>query len=84
MHTSTVEQIRATDLTVNADELTATLEDGRVITVPLVWYPRLLNATEAQRQNFRWIGRGIGIHWPDIDEDLSVAGFLLGLKAPSH
>lgn len=83
MSTSVVEQIRAVGLAVSADDLTATLEDGRVITVPLVWYPRLLKATEAQRQNYRWIGRGIGIHWPDIDEDLSVAGFLLGMKARS-
>jgi Protein of unknown function (DUF2442) len=81
MNTSTVEQIRAVSLAINEDYLSATLEDGRIITVPLVWYPRLLHATEAQRQNYRWIGRGVGIHWPDMDEDLSIAGFLLGLKA---
>jgi len=58
------------------DDLIATLEDGRTITVPLAWYPRLLHATAAQRANYRWIGHGTGIHWPDLDEDLSIAGFL--------
>ena len=56
--------------------MTAQLEDGRVITVPLAWYPRLLHATAEQRRNYQWIGQGEGIHWPDLDEDLSIAGFL--------
>ena len=50
--------------------------DGREINVPIEWFPRLRDATPAQRQNWRLIGRGVGIHWEDIDEDISVAGLL--------
>lgn len=60
--------------------LVCELQDGRIINVPLVWYPRLLNATKKQRDNWRLIGGGIGIHWPDLDEDLSVKGFLAGAQ----
>jgi hypothetical protein len=56
--------------------LQVTLSDGRVISVPLAWSPRLLAATPVQRQNWRLIGGGVGIHWPDIDEDISVKGLL--------
>ena len=56
--------------------------DGRIITVPLVWYPRLLNATSAQRQNWKIAGGGYGLHWPDLDEDLSTEGLLRGAPAP--
>jgi hypothetical protein len=56
--------------------------DGRTITVPLTWYPRLLNATEAQRNNWCVSAAGYGIHWPDIDEDLSTEGLLRGSPAP--
>jgi len=56
------------------DELHVTLMDGRTISVPLAWYPRLLNATKEQRKNWRLIGGGIGIHWPDVDEDISIEG----------
>jgi len=76
MSTSVTNRIRATDLGFTEDALTAQLEDGRVITVPLAWYPRLLHATAEQRRNYQWIGQGEGIHWPDLDEDLSIAGFL--------
>ena len=82
MSTSTVEQVRATDIGITEDEIVATLEDGRTIAVPLAWFPRLLHATATQRNNFELIGDGVGIHWPDVDEDLSVAGFLAGLRAP--
>lgn len=58
------------------------LKDGRVISVPLAWYPRLLKANQAQRSNWRLIGPGYGIHWPDIDEDLSTEGMLRGAPAP--
>ena len=58
------------------------LADGRTITVPLVWYPRLLDATPEQRQNWQRCGGGFGIHWPDIDEDLSTEGLLAGAPAP--
>jgi hypothetical protein len=63
------------------DTLAVDLIDGRTIVVPLVWYPRLLDATSEQRRNWRLSGAGYGIHWPDIDEDLSTAGLLRG--APS-
>ncbi len=64
------------------DTLSVALRDGRTISVPLVWYPRLLNATPAQRKNWRVAGGGYGIHWPDIDEDLSTEGLLRGAPAP--
>lgn len=60
------------------DELVVELEDGRTITVPLAWYPRLQHGTVEQRNNWRLIGRGDGIHWPDLDEDISVAGLVSG------
>jgi hypothetical protein len=82
MSTSSVEQVHATDIGITEDEIVATLEDGRTITVPLAWFPRLLHASVAERNNYELIGDGVGIHWPDVDEDLSIAGFLAGLRAP--
>src|SRR4030042_5151069 len=73
---------RALDVRVTADELIVDLADGRSISVPLAWFPRLLHATPAQRKRWRFIGDGEGIHWPAIDEDLSVAGLLRGTPAP--
>ena len=64
------------------DALSVALMDGRIITVPLVWYPRLLDATETERNNWQISGGGYGIHWPDIDEDLSTDGLLRGAPAP--
>jgi len=64
------------------DALSVSLRDGRIITVPLVWYPRLLNATAAQRKNWKVAGGDYGIHWPDLDEDLSTEGLLRGAPAP--
>ncbi len=64
------------------DELKVSLVDGRTISVPLAWYPRLLHATEAQRNNWEIAGGGYGIHWPDVDEDLSTEGLLRGAPAP--
>jgi hypothetical protein len=64
------------------DTLRVDLLDGRSIIVPLAWYPRLLHATPSQRGNWQIAGGGFGIHWPDIDEDLSVEGLLRGLPAP--
>lgn len=58
--------------------LTADLVDGRTVSVPLVWYPRLAHGTPDERRNWRLIGRGEGIHWPDLDEDISVANLLAG------
>lgn len=64
------------------DSLSVALRDGRTIAVPLAWYPRLLNASAAERKNWRVAGGGYGIHWPDIDEDLSTEGLLRGAPAP--
>jgi hypothetical protein len=69
---------KARKVSVSEDELTVLLADGRKISVPLAWLPRLLHATTDQRRNFELLGEGEGIHWPDIDEDLSVAGLLRG------
>jgi hypothetical protein len=66
----------AVDVTLTDDRLTVTLADGRELAVPLSWFPRLREATEAQRRNWRLIGRGQGIHWPEVDEDISVASLL--------
>jgi hypothetical protein len=73
---------RVVDVEITEDELSVRLMDGRTISVPLVWYPRLLNATEAQRKDWRIIGGGYGIHWEAIDEDLSTEGLLRGAPAP--
>lgn len=66
----------------DGDTLSVDLMDGRTITVPLAWYPRLLNATQPQRDRWEASGAGYGIHWPDIDEDLSTEGLLRGAPAP--
>jgi hypothetical protein len=60
------------------EALSVDLSDGRTISVPLAWYPRLLASTDAERQQWRLIGRGQGIHWPQLDEDISVANILAG------
>jgi len=60
------------------DDLVVSLVDGRKVMVPLVWFPRLSNATKSQLENYEFLGDGEGIHWPEIDEDLSVAGLLRG------
>jgi hypothetical protein len=73
---------RVKDVKLTEDTLSVTLMDGRVIGVPLAWYPRLLNASDAQRQNWKIAGGGYGIHWPDVDEDLSTEGLLRGAPAP--
>jgi hypothetical protein len=73
---------RVVDVKFTKDTLSVDLRDGRTITVPLAWYPRLFNATAAQRKNWQVAGGGYGIHWPDIDEDLSTEGLLRGAPAP--
>ena len=65
-------------IAVSNDALVVDLTDGRTITVPLSWYPRLQYGTPAQRAKWRLIGRGVGIHWPELDEDISVEGLLAG------
>ena len=73
---------RVKDVEVTNDTLSVSLMDGRTITVPLAWYPKLLNATPEQRSNWQICGGGYGVHWPDIDEDLSTEGLLRGAPAP--
>jgi Protein of unknown function (DUF2442) len=65
-----------------APELVVGLTDGRTISVPLVWFPRLLAASDPQRAHWELLGNGEGIHWPEVDEDLSVEGLLRGVPAP--
>lgn len=66
----------AIDVVCKADSLDVILADGREIKVPLEWFPRLKNATAAERQNWRMIGNGYGIHWEDVDEDISIESLL--------
>jgi len=73
---------RVTDAKFTKDTLSVALRDGRTITVPLTWCPRLLNATASQRKNWRVADGGCGIHWPDVDEDLSTEGLLRDAPAP--
>lgn len=72
---------RVADVEISDDELSVQLRDGRRIIVPLVWYPRLLQATDEQRKNWKVSGGGYGIHWEEIDEDLSSEGLLRGAPA---
>jgi hypothetical protein len=74
---------RATDVSFSTNELIVHLADGRTIIVPLNWYPRLLDATPEQRAEYRLIGDGEYINWPQVDEDLTVAGLLRGTPAPN-
>ena len=72
-----IKDVRCTD-----DLLIVDLLDGRTISVPLVWYPRLLGAAPDQRANWHVVAGGFGVHWPDVDEDLSTEGLLRGAPAP--
>jgi hypothetical protein len=72
---------RIVSLKVTVDAIIADLADGRIVSVPLAWSWRLSNATPAQRRRFEIIGSGEGVHWPDIDEDLSARGMLQGVPA---
>jgi hypothetical protein len=77
-----IEDVRIKDISVTEDTITAQLMDGRIISVPLAWSWRLLEATPKQRANWRITGDGHGVHWPDIDEDISAEGMLYGISAP--
>jgi hypothetical protein len=68
----------ATNVVVTDDTLTVDLSDGRTISVPLAWYPRLVHGTQEERASWRLIGRGEGIHWPQLDDDISVEGLIAG------
>jgi hypothetical protein len=72
---------KAQQVSVTEDTLAVDLTDGRTISVPLAWYPRLLYGTPTERNNWRLIGQGEGIHWPDLYEDLSVEGLLAGRRS---
>lgn len=72
------------EVNTSSSKLQVTLIDGREISVPLKWYPRLHKATSEQRANYRLIGNGTGIHWPDIDEDLDLEGILGGYPSPQY
>lgn len=73
---------RVKDVHFTEDSLSVDIIDGRTITVPLAWYPKLLHATSGQLKKWEICGGGYGIHWPDIDEDLSTEGLLRGIPAP--
>lgn len=81
MRTETADT-RVRDVSLTDDESSVALMDGRTITVPLAWYPRLANATPEQRAHWETAGAGQGIHWPEIDEDLRTADLLRGVPAP--
>ena len=80
MNTSPVDMLTLTaqDVRFSEDDFTVDLSDGRTITIPLAWFPRLFHATSAERGHWRWIGRGIGIHWPELDEDIAIEALVLG------
>jgi|1185.fasta_scaffold38098_2 hypothetical protein len=81
MNTFTVREPRAQAVDFGVDTLIVHLEDGRTIIAPLEWFPRLRDASDAVRRQWRLIGRGVGIHWETLDEDLSVRGLLIGTAA---
>lgn len=84
MRTSLAESVAlALAVRFSADDLIVDLSDGRIISVPLAWFPRLLHASAAQKKKWEIIGDGVGVHWPLIDEDLSIAGLLRGTAAPT-
>ena len=72
---------RITSASVTDDTLSVDLEDGRTISVPIGWYPRLAHATPAERTNMKISGAGFGLHWPDLDEDIGIEGILLGKRS---
>ena len=76
-----IAEARAQQVSLTDDALVVELVDGRTITVPLTWYPRLAHGSHPERSNWRLIGEGEGIHWPDLDEDISVEGLLAGRRS---
>ena len=78
---ATLTPTKAVCVSVSDDTITVDLEDGRTISVPIVWYPRLAYATPEERSNFELAGAGYGIYWPDLDEDIGVDGLLMGKKS---
>ena len=84
MSSALVSLAKIVSVTVSDDSLSVDLEDGRSVTVPIGWYPRLAYATPAERANFEISGAGYGIHWPDLDEDIGVEGLLIGKKSTEN
>jgi len=80
MNTSAIEigNVKVQDVAVSEDALVVDLNDGRTISAPLAWFPRLLNGSFQERHNWRLIGDGEGIHWPDLDEDISAENLIFG------
>ena len=74
-------EIRATSVRVSDDAVIVDLSDGRTVSAPLAWYPRLLHGTAAERDDHQFIGESLGIHWPQLDEDISVEGILAGRRS---
>ncbi len=84
MNTAAGNEPRITSIEVTDELITASLTDGRVISVPLAWSWRLSNASPDQRRNYKLIGDGEGAHWPDVDEDISARGMLVGTPAAAE
>lgn len=80
---SKTNDLRVMNVGIDDDTLTVSLMDGRAISVPIAWFPRLANGSPAQRQNWQISGAGHGLHWPELDEDLSTEGLLRGVKGVS-
>jgi hypothetical protein len=82
MTSSAIDQaVQVQDVRVTAKVLEVVLRDGRTLSVPVQWYPRLAHGSPRERQRWRLIGDGVGIHWPDLDEDISISGLLAGLPS---
>jgi hypothetical protein len=77
----TEQDVFASSVAFSDDAMTVGLDDGRSLSVPLAWYPRLLHGSKTERENYTLIGRGEGIHWPTLDEDISVEGLLAGRRS---
>ncbi len=73
--------VRVSDVVITDDSFTIVLNDGRSVSAPLEWYPRLLHGTAEERKNWRLVGDAEGIHWPDLDEDISIQNLLLGKRS---
>ncbi len=78
---SEMQAVKAQEIGISDDTLSIDLDDGRTISVPIAWYPRLWHGRPEERKNWRLIGDGTGIHWPDLDEDISIEGLLLGKRS---
>lgn len=74
-------EVKAFDIKFSSDFFVVALSDGRTLTIPLVWYPRLVHATETERQHYEFIGNGEGIHWSDLDEDISISALIAGKES---